>query len=108
MVVPDFFQAYVPAPLQPLPRSRSNVIVVAVDEYLPRATGCPFTATVYVPPGQNQGPLPLELWAGPLIVVAYVPDSPPAASATDDIASAATATTASARDRLDCIDSSFG
>ena len=46
IVFPDLFQAYVPAPAHPLPVSRSNVIVVAVAEYLPRARALPFSDTV--------------------------------------------------------------
>ena len=88
-VFPDFFQAYVPAPVHPLPRSRSKVIVFAVDVYCRERRAARSAATVYVPPLANvRAHVPLS-WAGLLIVVAYVPDSPPAASATDETASAA-------------------
>jgi hypothetical protein len=43
-----------------------------------------------------------------LTVVVYVPDNPPAASATEEIASAARAATRSVRYRLECIDFLLG
>ena len=44
MVLPDFFQAYVPVP--PHPAGSRSVIVVAVAEYVPRARALPFSATL--------------------------------------------------------------
>jgi hypothetical protein len=65
------------------------VIVLAVDVYRPRALVSPFTATVYEPPFPNVIAHFPSSWAGLLIVVAYVPDRPPAARADAVIASAA-------------------
>ena len=88
MVFPDLFQAYVPDPAHPLPVSRPNVIVVAVAEYLPRARGWPFRATVNVPPFasfKTHFPLSSD---GFSIVVEYVPTTLLDASATDETMSA--------------------
>ena len=64
MVFPDFFHAYMPDPAQPLPVSRSNVIVVAVAEYLPRARRSRSGHRVGATLGELQDPLPIQLGAG--------------------------------------------